>query len=104
MTTKSLGDLDVAEVTAWLVSMRLNNAFADKFVEQQIDGDCLLCCEESDFDRAGMYLMKIHPHTNNFVHARLNIYKFACISRICEGPRHALEEILVSNNNSSNNN
>ena len=60
MATEFLGDLDVAQVTAWLVSVRLNKAFADEFVEQQIDGDCLLCCEESDFDRAGVYLMKMH--------------------------------------------
>ena len=56
MTTKSLEDLDVAEVTAWLVSIRLDKAFGDEFVAQQIDGECLANAEESDFDQAGVWM------------------------------------------------
>ena len=66
MTTKRLEDLDVAEVTTWLVSIRLNNAFGDEFAEQQIDGECLMGAEASDFDRAGGWVngcvTQAHPN------------------------------------------
>ena len=57
-SSKSLADLTVAEVTAWLVSVRLNNAFSNEFVEQQIDGECLMDAEDSDFDRSGLCFTK----------------------------------------------
>ena len=61
MSTKSLGELNLSEVTAWLVSISLDKAFGDEFVEQQIDGECLFDVEEGDFDRSGVsYVFRKH--------------------------------------------
>ena len=48
--SKNLADLNVDEVTSWLTSISLDNAFAHTFKEQQIDGFMLSDCEEDDFE------------------------------------------------------
>ena len=59
MTSKNFEELTVEEVGAWLVSVRLNNAFAEGFAEQQLDGSCLMDAEEDDFDRSGEPILVI---------------------------------------------
>ena len=48
--SKNLAELNVDEVTSWLTSISLDNAFAHTFKEQQIDGFMLSDCEEDDFE------------------------------------------------------
>ena len=75
MASKSLGDLTVSEVTAWLVSVRLNNAFSNEFIEQQIDGECLVDANDGDFDRSGQCFRKANASLTSTIHA--------CMRRLC---------------------
>ena len=67
---KSLVDLDVAEVTTWLQSIRLDKAFGNEFVDQLIDGECLTAAVAGDLERSGEWALR-HVRTLAHVHARM---------------------------------
>ena len=83
---KLLSDLNVAEVTAWLQSVRLDKAFGDEFAEQLIDGECLAAAEETDLERSGRSNKRVG---NSFSYVSMYAHRFP------QGSWHALEEILV---------
>ena len=67
-TTKNLVALDVAEVTAWLQSLRLDKAFGAEFAEQLIDGECLAAAEDDDLNRSGKWISKTFESACEYVY------------------------------------
>ena len=107
MTSKNFEELTVEEVGEWLVSVRLNNAFAEEFAEQQLDGSCLMDAEEDDFDRSGepiLILSSIHERSlmqmcilcTDFLKARNMHWKKLWCVKYCTQPMVVHEPACLS--------
>ena len=81
MTSKNFEELTVEEVGAWLVSVRLNNAFAEGFAEMQLEGSDLMDATEDDFDHSGEPILVIQ-YTCTRTQPDANVYS---VYRFFEG-------------------